>query len=270
MYKCTDCDKLYDAKPEFCSCGGNSFEQAAPTKQVENQEPEKFSVRNIRKNTDPRQIVSLSIFVLCLILAVVPWLIKCNVKSVTPHDNKKPIVQQNMKIPDIDSFWDNTPAAKPITPIKTALPPPVEEPKAMYSFTEQVRAQKPKVKTMPAKSASVQKAEPAKPPAVKPKVDPKAMYNYKKSLNVALASRMNFLGIQGSGKCAVQFSISPSGKLLNRGFVYQSDNPSLNNEVYNMLMRLPNFTPPPQGYNGEKIKMTFEFNNGDYKFSFVD
>lgn len=273
MYKCIDCQKLYDIKPDFCSCGGNSFE-LTETEQAAYKTESEVAISSIREKLSPQQIVSVAIFVLCLILAVIPWFIKSAAPKI---QEKTPVLEkQNVKVPDIDSFWDNTPAAKPI---EKQLEVPDNEAGANKSVKfESVKKKelttKPAVKPVtkgPAKTVS-KSASPAQTNTEAPqsKVDPNAMYNYKKNLSIALASKMNFLNIHGSGKCAVQFSVSSTGKLLNRGFVYQSDNKSINDEVYNMLMRLPNFQAPPSGYNGETIKMTFEFNNGDYKFSFYD
>lgn len=94
--------------------------------------------------------------------------------------------------------------------------------------------------------------------------------SYKVALRSALFSKLSVVSIQGKGTCGIEFSIDSSGKLINRAFTYQSDNKSVNDEVYKMLMRLPSFYAPPAAYKGEKIKMTFSFNNGSYVINYTN
>ena len=94
--------------------------------------------------------------------------------------------------------------------------------------------------------------------------------NYKYRLRNTLFSKLNYTQIKGSGKCGIQFSVNSEGKLINRAFTFQSDNKSLNDEVYKMMMRLPVYKTPPQGYKGELIKITIEFNNDEYEVKLVN
>ena len=92
---------------------------------------------------------------------------------------------------------------------------------------------------------------------------------YKGEIRSALLAKLNVTAIQGSGECAVEFSLDSTGKLLNRNFIYKSSNKTVNDEVYLMLMRLPYYKQPPKYYNGEKIKLKFYFNNGYYEITFI-
>jgi hypothetical protein len=76
--------------------------------------------------------------------------------------------------------------------------------------------------------------------------------------------------VQGKGKCGIEFSIDSDGRLINRDFTYQSNNVSVNDAVYRMMMSMPKYDPPPPSYNGSKIKMTFYFDNGYYQIDFVN
>lgn len=96
------------------------------------------------------------------------------------------------------------------------------------------------------------------------------LYNYKIQLRQALFSKLSVALIQGSGECGIEFAIDSTGKLINRNFTYQSDNKTVNDEVYKMLMRLPKYYPPPAAYNGEKIKMVFSFDNGSYSINYTN
>lgn len=93
--------------------------------------------------------------------------------------------------------------------------------------------------------------------------------NYKGAIRSALLAKLNVVAIKGSGDCAIEFSLDDAGKLINRNFIYKSSNKSINDEVYNMLMRLPYYKQPPMHYNGEKIKLKFMFNNGYYEITFI-
>lgn len=93
---------------------------------------------------------------------------------------------------------------------------------------------------------------------------------YKNSLRNKLFANFPILTVQGQGISKVSFSISSEGKLLNRKFVSQSGNKSLDDAMYNMLMRVPAYYPPPSGYNGSEIVMQMEFNNGHYSFSYLN
>ena len=93
---------------------------------------------------------------------------------------------------------------------------------------------------------------------------------YKNSLRYALLSKLDVVKITGEGDCAISFSFDANGKLLNRKFIYQSTNKSVNDQVYLMLMKLPVFNPPPKNYRGETVKMKFYINNGYYEISFLN
>ena len=94
------------------------------------------------------------------------------------------------------------------------------------------------------------------------------MDRYKGSLRQALFSKLAVTSIQGVGNCEIEFSVDKSGKLLNRRFSKLSENKSLNDAVYNMLMSVPQYSPPPTEYNGEKIRISFSFDNGYYEVSY--
>lgn len=102
-----------------------------------------------------------------------------------------------------------------------------------------------------------------------PKMDEEEFLKYKGEIRSALLSKLNVAAIQGSGECAIEFSLDSTGKLINRIFVYKSSNKSVNDEVYLMLMRLPNYKKPPQYYHNEKIRLKFYFNDGYYEITFI-
>lgn len=99
--------------------------------------------------------------------------------------------------------------------------------------------------------------------------DAKELNAYKSTMRNTLFANFPLFSVQGYGSAQISFSVSSDGKLLNRKFVSQSDNKSLNDAMYHMLMRTPVVQAPPDGYHGEEIIMKMDFNNGSYSFSFV-
>lgn len=104
--------------------------------------------------------------------------------------------------------------------------------------------------------------------AVKNTNSVKELSDYKVALRKRLFSVFPILNVSGFGSATIGFTISKDGKLLNRHFVKQSDNKSLNDAMYHMLMRTPSFNPPPESYSGEQIILRMDYNNGSYSFSY--
>lgn len=130
------------------------------------------------------------------------------------------------------------------------------------------------VKEQPQAKTESKPKEIVKPVEEKPKetvtAEDKAKLNtYKANLRQALFSVFPILNVQGSGTASVAFSISSDGKLLNRRFVSQSDNKSLNDAMYHMLMKMPSYRTPPSAYKGEDFILEMKFNNGRYSFSYL-
>lgn len=90
---------------------------------------------------------------------------------------------------------------------------------------------------------------------------------YKKALRNKIASNINFLNVVGDGKCALSFSVSSSGALLNRKFVSQSQNTSLNDAVYSAMTKVSSFKTPPTAYRGETMKLTVQISGGNFSVS---
>lgn len=257
MFICTECKTKYKTKPDYCDCGNNVFEQTGLTVEQKS------------------EIISRIFFGLCIILSVTVWLIPAK----SPQKTQTKPIEKIKLIPDINKIWKDTvkiePKVEPKTEIlpqkeaiKTTLPPQKPLPKPAAKSVQQPPKTKvvEKIIEKPVQPVSkpVVKTEPPKP-VYNP--NSPAMINYKTKLRAALFSKFAVGSIQGSGNCSISFSIDKSGKLVNRKFTHQSDNKTLNDTVYYMLMRLPYFSTPPTEYNGETIHMNFTINNGDYEIS---
>lgn len=295
MYKCKDCGAEYIDKPEYCDCGNNSFEEIVAIDSIEKSDENDVPIQSSKKSFfeqypklkeiwNALDVLSTSIFVLCLILSVLAWVFigKDDSSSKTEnrptHHLQKQIKQEN--IPDIDSFWNDTPSVeKPQVeePLQNEVSTPTPNVTPSQPVSELNKSPNSHKQQLPETVApvGVTKSEAHKnivtPSAVSkktPSLNPAAMSSYKNSLRHALFSRLAVTSVLGVGRCEIEFSVDKSGKLLGRRFSKLSDNKSLNDAVYNMLMSLPQFNPPPVGYNGEKIRLSFYFNNGYYEVSY--
>ncbi len=282
MYKCSDCGAEYKVKPDYCDCGNDNFIEIK-------EEKKEFKLKPV--NVDS----SIWVLVGCLILSLLVIMFFANPKQQDETVKKQVTKQVSEKqIPDIETFWDNTPVkVKTVESTETTVVEEKPEPqktltqwfKPKAESVQQKAVQQKKTvqtktvtKTTPTANSNKQTQTTtktttttvAKKPAAKTISNSTEVLNYKYRLRNALFSKLNYTQIKGSGKCGIQFSVNSEGKLINRAFTFQSDNKSLNDEVYRMMMRMPVYKTPPQGYKGELIKITIEFNNDEYEVKLVN
>ena len=268
MYRCTECKEEFKEKPEYCTCGNDEFEEftAPPVKDSTFQkEQQPLPHKNFDfKKFDMVKVFSIGFFCLCLILAVIPWIIKTEKPAKTVQKQKEEVAKT---IPDIESLWQNAKpqtqtaetAPKPEPSPKPVQTPETPKPKTQTTSTTQKPAAaaktqpKPASKTTSTASKPVKKAPPAQPatqskpklpqsvlntvqnttstqqtvqqPVKKeepPKMNPSEFLNYKGAIRSALLAKLNVAAVQGSGDCAIEFSLDNSGKLINRNFIYKS------------------------------------------------
>lgn len=290
MYRCRECKAEYNQKVDYCDCGNNTFDiiDDAPIKK------EKQSPINIKA---PKDSISIAFFVICLILSIIVWLIPVKSAPHKPEAQKSVQKPKTVNIPNnIDKIWDDTPLYTPkqeqqpevineerqvpipltSTPVDYARR--ITEPTAPGKINKkpvqkkkiiQKTEQTPKTVYTPKTEPQNKKLEPIFHESAKPVYNPNSpkMLNYKGILRAALFSKFAVGSVQGSGACEIQFSVDSTGKLINRKFVQQSGNKSLDDAVYYMLMSVPKFTAPPSEYNGETIRMNFKINNGNYEIT---
>ncbi|MCM1265053.1 MAG: TonB C-terminal domain-containing protein [Candidatus Gastranaerophilales bacterium] len=262
MYICSECGQKYKLKPDYCDCGNDIF----------NEIEDSHRKVNILKKYD-MNVFSVVFFVLCLVLSAFVLLFFPKVSEVQKHE---PVVLKPISnIPSLDTFWkESSPVVveemvvqeePPKEVVSTTVKKPVQNPELKkVTSPKSQNVLKPKTVNVNQTSA-VQKTTPK--PIVKDtsKIE---VTNYKIALRKKLFSNLSVASVQGDGKCGVEFSVDENGKLINRGFTFYSDNKSVNDEVYKMMMRTPTFNPPPSGYHGEKIKLIFEFENNSFSVSF--
>lgn len=161
---------------------------------------------------------------------------------------------------------------KPTTQTQTKPAPQTQTKPAQTTSPTQTRTSsqaKPQTQTKPAQTSTPQTSNqtPVKQETKTYNSNSFEMLKYKGELRSAMFKKLPVGSIQGSGTCSVQFSVDPTGKLINRSFAQKSDNKTINDAVYYMMMSVPRFNPPPTGYNGSLIKMYFKFYDGSYEIS---
>lgn len=288
MYRCRECKAEYNQKVDYCDCGNNTFDVIYDAPITE----EKQSPINVKT---PKDSISLAFFVICLILSIIVWLIPVKSAPHKPEAQKSVQKPKTVNIPNnIDKIWDDTPLYAPkqeqqpevineerqvpipltSTPVdyarritETPAPEKINKKPVQKKGTIQKTEQTPKTVYTPKAEPQNKKLEPIFHEPAKPVYNPKSpkMLKYKGILRGALFSKFAVGSVQGSGTCEIQFSVDSTGKLINRKFVQQSGNKSLDDAVYYMLMSVPKFTAPPPEYNGEPIRMKFIINNGNYE-----
>ncbi len=276
MYRCRECKTEYREKVEYCDCGNNTFDYIE----------DKISVKKEKAPLTLEQkseLVSRIFFALCIILSIIIWSIPI---GNTPTKKQKaaqtkPQTNINKTIPNIDKIWDDTPIYQPQTqgqqsevnaqntiPLTSTSVDYARRIKSLPENTTQTINKKNNVKKAQQKQNILSQPQIPKEPQ-KPVYNPNSieMLRYKNLLRAALFSKFAVGSIQGSGECSIQFSVDKTGKLINRKFTKESSNKGLNDTVYYMMMSVPRFTPPPNEYNGEIIRMNFKINNGDYEIT---
>lgn len=287
MYRCKECKAEYKNKVEYCDCGNNTFDYIEDSPVASKQK----HIKNMTLD-EKSELISKLFFTLCIIISIIVWLIpiKPTTTKKSPNQTKpKPAVTK--QIPDIEKIWkdnavNNLPAGKTnITePIYTAsgynptqnitLNNNVNKSKTVKKNSSHTTVSKPAEYEIvynppptPKKKEVTQQRNLAKPSRPTYNPNSSAMLKYKGDLRAALFSKFAAGSIPGSGTCEISFSVDSTGKLINRKFTHESDNKTLNDVVYYMLMSVPKYLPPPSEYSGQTIKMKFVIDNGSYEIT---
>jgi len=150
MFKCTDCGKEFDTKPEYCDCGNNTFEEILVVKSEQEEFlPPKMTVDKTQKFVQPKSkeykdnrsilerlqisIYALIFFVMCLVLSVLSVMFLGN-GSLRDFENQPKeqtrVLEPVRNIPSINKLWDDSsPEIVTSPPTKLAEPQPIEQSK---------------------------------------------------------------------------------------------------------------------------------------------
>ena len=206
MYKCTECNAIFEQCPDYCDCGNDIFEEIVKNNSVqfENTEEEipvqkprkrkrKLSQAEIKemkeKEEDKKKamIVMCISVVLCFIVLISPPYIEKKNKI-----EKKTSVEKTIKLPSVNSFWDDSiPSAHQKVSIEDSLPLLNE------SFG---------TISMELHNYLVRIGE-------------EFNYNWTKSM------------IKGEGECKIQFTINKDGIINNKKILHKSNNETLDDSI---------------------------------------
>lgn len=229
-----------------------------------------------------------------------------NLKS-TVKNNKTQVVQTSIEIPDIDEYWDNSnPENISNSQRKTVQKPMVNQKNNNLTITPLNANTANKntngvnknfvIKNKLNNLSSQQKQREEKTDLSSPKVVSNSDFDknidnsvfehknknatidntiraietdkFKVQVRQSLFSKFPVLSIQGQGSAIIAFSVAKNGKLLNRRFLKQSGNKSLDDAIYHMLMKTPFVLSPPESYSDEELLLKIDFDNGEYSFSY--
>lgn len=298
------CDCGNDTFDEIKDETIGTIDKTEETKTQQQKESDNIKPKS-KKNEKPIKTdkISLLIFVVCLILSIIILFFPVNTPVNT--DNIKENNEQNIiSIPSVNSIWDNSipvvqktelPKTEPVSSEETVVK---KNPKVNENTDN-----KKDLNTTPAKSETpkITKVKLTKNTTVKPKqtdssvpkkqneqitkqtqkptttVKPTSNTNntqneislnsYKIGLRNKIGSHIDFASVAGDGACAVTFKIDVNGKLINRKFVQQSENTSLNDAVYNAMLAVPNYKTPPSTYKNNTLKLSVKFISGNFEVS---
>jgi len=169
MFKCTECEKIYDIKPDYCDdCGNDEFEEIVekipeqkleePVKTFKEPAKETFEKEVVKEKAikEKREIdyFSLGFLGICILLSLFIIFFAWNPKDgeIKP-DTEETNVENVADIPSLDSFWNNE--------------PPKVQPKAKIEPAP-VQIQQPVQKTIPAPQPAKQPIIVSKDPIIKP------------------------------------------------------------------------------------------------------
>ena len=248
MYRCTECKTEYTECPDFCDCGNDEFEEVYEEEQEIPQEednsvedgygeeelipppgPPKRKKRKMtneeaveyfqeQKEKKKSLIAAGVILVLCLIaLFVLPPHQKAKMEAV-----KDKVAQANVKIPSVDTYWDDT------------LPSAFKK--------------KDTLANLPVLNNHFREISPV-------------LRDYLRDIGNEFDRKWDKTMIQAkdnkSFTTLVVFTVDKEGILNVKRIVNKSHNDSLDDSVSLALTNFNSFQIPPEDYKGEKIYIAF-------------
>ena len=241
MFKCTECNAEYEQRPDYCECGNDNFEEVieedyydeeeydepAPRRSEPEMTPEQLAELAEEKKEKIKSLIALGVtLVLCILVFVIP-----PHKPPKMQHVKEKVAKENIKLPSVDTYWDDTvPSAfKKNDPLKNL--PVLNERFASIS---------------------------------------NVLREYLKDIGKEFNKRWNTSLIKHrTGSCTVLFVIDKEGGFKAKSIAKSSDNQDFDDSISLLLTNMTGFDIPPDDYKGEKIYITFSFSEkGDSKVSY--
>ncbi len=230
MYRCTECNKEYEECPDFCECGNDTFEEVdvefndydeeeeiipPPKKHLTPREKEELAQEQKEKNMS-LIVMGVVAVLLCIVVFVLPPHKKAKMVKV-----KEKVAQAQVKIPSVNSYWDNS------------LP-------SVYKKEDPLA-------NLPLLNSRFRFISPV-------------LREYLVYIGNEFSRKWDKTIINGSGEAKVEFTIDKEGNLDSKRIVSTSNNESLDNSVLLVLSKLNSFDVPPDDYKGERVYITFKIN----------
>ena len=235
MYRCTECYTEYAECPDFCECGNDTFEEfyeeqyyepepVAPAPKTEKkltpEEAEELRIEEIDKKKS--LVVICCALLLCILI----------IFAAPPHKKKKmekvkqKVAIEQVKIPSVDTFWDNT----VVSTYRKAKDPLANLPLLNLRF----------------------------------KYISPTLREYLIEIGGEFDRKWDRSIIQGQGEAKVEFTIDKEGTVVTKRIIATTHNESLDNSVLVALSKIISFNIPPDDYKGERIYISFKVGkNGD-------
>lgn len=235
MYKCTECNSIFEQCPDFCECGNDIFIEISENNSVQkdteisntiqNRQPrprrrKKLSaeeIQEIKEQKEDKKKAKIAIYIslaICFLILICPPYIEK--KSNT---TKKIETHRQIKIPSVNSFWDDSIPSS----YKKASPednlPLLNESFGNISMN---------------------------------------LHNYLVRIGEEFNNNWTKSIIRGEGECKIQFTINRDGIINNKKILYKSNNETLDDSVLLTLSRMTNLEMPPEEYKGERIILSFK------------
>lgn len=239
MYRCTECQAEYSELPQYCDCGNDEFEEIQEEvfeddyeepkrkKEVSKKltKEEKLELEEEKRDKQKSLIALAVIAILCIVVFIIP-----PHKKPKMQQHKEKIAKQNVKLPSVYTYWDDT------------------VPRAF-------RKDDP-LANLPLLNTSFGMISP---------VLREYLVNIGKEFNRKWTTTM----VDGFGECKVQFVINKEGSLQYKTIVSSSSNQTLDDSVLLLLTNITGFDVPPDDYKGEKIYISFTIDkDGNSKVSY--
>lgn len=271
MFICTDCQKKYDIKPDFCDCGNNVFEEIK-----EKNTEKKQQILNINKNT-----FSFLFFIICIFISLLIILFfnfpkqKEQIKKTTNLKTQK-ITQT---IPEINDFWkDETILTKTSTSkkeekikqptiikkienkVEKTVQKQIQTKNKQKPIKQEVKKEKEEIKKIP----QPQQTQPK--PVIQNIVDEKQeIEKYKKNLRNHFFKKINFAEFYENGECSVSFKINQNGILTDKQISSPSNSIIINEAVFKAVTSTNKYIAPPKALQNYTFVFKVKFYNDNYQ-----
>lgn len=228
MYRCTECNTEYMECPDFCECGNDTFEEfydeeyeeepvVKPKKKEPQLSPEELAEIE-EENLDRKKAlitIGVSLFISLILVFCPPHFPKKTEKV------KQQAIAANIKVPDVNSYWDNTLA---------------------YTSRKNDSYYK-----LPLLNSDFGRISPE-------------LKTYLQKVGNEFKLRWEPSMVKGSGECRVTFTIDKEGNIDQKytKITERSNNESLDDSVLLLLSKLNAFDIPPGDYKGERIIIAFK------------